>query len=54
MAEGVYAAAGFRSLGRFLEYVPRTTTTIRQAQPSERDALEALQRRSSLRASDAS
>jgi GNAT superfamily N-acetyltransferase len=24
MAEGVYAAAGFRSLGRFLEYVPRT------------------------------
>ena len=48
MAEGVYAAAGFRSLGRFLEYVPPTTTTIRQAQPVERDALEALQRRSSL------
>jgi ribosomal protein S18 acetylase RimI-like enzyme len=48
IAEGVYAAAGFRSLGRLLEYVPRTTTRIRQAQLSERDALDALQRRSSL------
>lgn len=48
MAQGVYAAAGFRDLGRFLEYVPPARTTIRHAQPPEHDALEALQRRSSL------